>query len=175
MIEGLRYVFGVSGLLYKRNLLFYDRQTDSLWSQLLSQALTGPLAGTRLALIPAENTSWGEWRKVYPQTQVLSFVTGFARNYREDPYSEVPLPGNPALWASVAGKERIYPFSELKKARGRVVDRLGGREVTIVFYSRARTVRVETSDASPVDSFVAFFDDLKAFYPRAEIYRAPRR
>ena len=57
MIEGRRYYFSVSGLLYKRNALFYDRETLSLWSQLLSQAVTGPMTGDRLAALPAVDTS----------------------------------------------------------------------------------------------------------------------
>ena len=58
VISGRRYDFGVSGLLYKRNLLLFDRQSGSLWSQLLSEAVTGPLAGARLKVLPAENTTW---------------------------------------------------------------------------------------------------------------------
>jgi hypothetical protein len=29
-------------------VLLYDRQTNSLWSQLLGQAISGPLKGSRL-------------------------------------------------------------------------------------------------------------------------------
>ena len=33
--------FGVSGLLYNSDVLMYDRQTDSLWSQLKMEAVSG--------------------------------------------------------------------------------------------------------------------------------------
>ena len=48
--------FGVSGLLYKSNVLLYDRQTESLWSQIKQEAVTGKLIGTRLQLIPSTQT-----------------------------------------------------------------------------------------------------------------------
>jgi len=37
--------FGVSGLLYNSDMLLYDRNTESLWSQLLAKAVSGPLKG----------------------------------------------------------------------------------------------------------------------------------
>ena len=37
--------FGVSGLLYNSDVLLYDYRTGSLWSQLLSLAISGPLKG----------------------------------------------------------------------------------------------------------------------------------
>lgn len=156
-------------------MLFFDRETDSLWSQLLSQAVTGPLAGQRLEMLSGENTTWGAWKKAHPTTQVLSFGTGRLRNYKQDPYSDWPIARHLALWVSAGGVARIYPFSELKKVRSPVVDQLGGYMVTIVFDRRSKTARVEGDDPAPATSFVSFLDDLKAFYPEVEIYRAPRR
>ncbi len=176
MIRGRRYEFGVSGLLYKSNLLFYDRQSDSLWSQLLSEAVTGPLAGTRLAILPAENTAWDAWLRAHPNTLVLSFKTGYSRNYNEDLYATYPLSRKPALLVSAAGITRIYPFSELKRARSPLIDHFAGHAVTIVFDRRSQTARVDTAPPEEVTYevtyFVSFFDDLKVFYPRAEVYRA---
>ena len=174
MIEGRQYQFGVSGLLYKSNLLLYDKQTGSLWSQLLSEAVTGALAGKHLAVLPAENTAWGTWRAAHPGTRVLSFFTGYARDYAEDPYAAYPLRRNAALLVAAEGQIKIYPFSELKKARSAVTDRVGGQELDIRYDRRTNTARIDNQPAS-VTAFVAFLDDLKAFYPQAGIYRAPHR
>ena len=38
--------FGVSGKLRMNVLVMYDRATDSLWSQILREAITGPHKGT---------------------------------------------------------------------------------------------------------------------------------
>lgn len=37
-------------MLYKSNVLMYDRQTESLWSQVRREAVTGPLTGTAVSL-----------------------------------------------------------------------------------------------------------------------------
>ncbi len=51
--------FGVSGLLYNSDVLMYDRQTLSLWSQILSQAVTGPMKGTMLPAVAVTHTTLG--------------------------------------------------------------------------------------------------------------------
>jgi len=79
--------FGVSGLLYNSDVLLYDRATQSLWSQILYTAVSGPLQGTRLSPVSLTHTSWADWRRRYPATQVLSTDTGFTRDYGRDPYA----------------------------------------------------------------------------------------
>jgi hypothetical protein len=173
VVEGRRLTFGVSGLLYKRNALFYDHETMSLWSQLLSQAVTGPMAGSPLRVLPATNATWGEWKKAHPETSVLSFHTGYQREYTVDPYVSYPLARHPALWVSAGGSVRIYPFSELKKVGSPLADQVGGQDVTIVYDDTSRQAEVEAPGGN-VSYFVAFLDNLKAFYPRAEVYKASK-
>jgi hypothetical protein len=174
MIEGKRHTFGVSGLLYQRNLLFYDVETGSLWSQLLSEAVTGALGGMRLRMLPAVNSTWGEWRTLHPNTLVLSFETGAHRDYNEDPYASYPLSRNPALLVAVGASVKIYPFSELKKGSSALVDDVGGRQITISYDRLTETARVENQSVE-VNAFVAFLDDLKVFYRGAVVYRRPHR
>jgi hypothetical protein len=175
MIEGRRYQFFVSGLLYKRNLLFYDRQTDSLWSQLLSQAVTGPMIGARLAMLPAEDTTWQAWKAQHPEARVLSLVTGYDLDYGHDPYAAYPLDRSPALLVAHGGAIHIYPFSELRKASSPLTEEVGGECVTIVFDRETETARVEGNRAAAVTWFVGFLLNLKDFYPEAQVYRAKRR
>ena len=40
--------FGVSGLLYNSDVLMYDKETNSLWSQLMMQAVSGDLKDNEL-------------------------------------------------------------------------------------------------------------------------------
>jgi hypothetical protein len=87
-IEGREVVFGVSGLLYQSNLLMYDRRTESLWSQLGSQAVAGSMARTELSSVPSELTTWRHWRALHPDTLVLSLDTGVSRDYTRDPYED---------------------------------------------------------------------------------------
>ncbi len=171
MVDGRRLTFGVSGLLYKRNVLMFDHETDSLWSQLLSRAVTGPLAGRELKVLPATNTTWGEWEKRHPATRVISFLTGHARDYRRDPYADYPLVRKPAMLVRVGQTVKILPYSELAKAPGPVTVDFGDSNVVVDFDRDSETPRVETGGAAEPVILFGFLDDLKAFYPRSEIWK----
>ena len=87
-IEGKEVEFGTSGKLYNSNLLMYDRWTESYWSQGLGIAVTGELAGTKLKTIPFDVITWGDWKKLHPETVVLTTDTGYLRSYATDPYGD---------------------------------------------------------------------------------------
>jgi len=74
--------FGVSGKLIMNVLVMYDRQTDSLWSQLLGEAVEGELKGQKLEFLPSWQTTWEDWKTRYPDT--LALVKGFRGD--RDPY-----------------------------------------------------------------------------------------
>ena len=48
---------GVSGLLYNSELMLYDRESESLWSKVMGQSVSGPRKGGRLITVPIENTT----------------------------------------------------------------------------------------------------------------------
>jgi hypothetical protein len=70
-IEGETYSFGVSGKLIRNVLVMYDRQTESYWSQLLGEAVQGPLVGTKLEFLPSWMMSWEQWKEIHPETLAL--------------------------------------------------------------------------------------------------------
>jgi hypothetical protein len=86
-IDGQVTEFGVSGLLYNSDLVFYDRATNTLWDQVVAEGIVGPLTGSKLELFPVTMTTWGRWRKEHPDTLVLSTDTGFDYDYSVDPYA----------------------------------------------------------------------------------------
>ena len=159
-------------MLTKSNVLFFDRQTDSLWSQLYAVAVTGPMAGTRLRVLPAVHSSWSRWKEKHPQTTVLSFDTGHRRDYGRDPYSSWMMDRRMVMAVTLDGTTKIYPFSELCKAGARVRDKVGGKEITIEFDRKQKTASARGTDGEPVGTFFAYFTQLKAFYPDAEIFKA---
>lgn len=53
------------------NLVMYDSATGSYWSQILGQAICGPMAEQRLSIRPASTATWGEWRDSHPESEVL--------------------------------------------------------------------------------------------------------
>ena len=86
IIDGQEVEFGTSGKLYNSNLLMYDRLTESYWSQALGMAVKGELSGYQLNLIPFDVITWGDWKKLHPDTLVLTTDTGHIRSYATDPY-----------------------------------------------------------------------------------------
>jgi hypothetical protein len=82
---GVEHELGTSGFLYRSNKLMYDRKTQSLWSTLRGEPVIGPLADREITLTRGYvvTTTWAEWRKRHPGTQVLSIETGYDRDYAE--------------------------------------------------------------------------------------------
>jgi hypothetical protein len=70
-VRGEETTFGVSGFLYRSDLVMYDRLTDSLWSQIMATAINGEMTGETLTLVPSSLTTWGSWRRDNPDTEVL--------------------------------------------------------------------------------------------------------
>ena len=67
--------FGNTSALYQSDLVMYDHQTGSYWFQVAGEAVVGPLTSSRLDLLPSTTVSWGEWKRLFPGTRLL---TGFA-------------------------------------------------------------------------------------------------
>ncbi|GJQ27686.1 MAG: hypothetical protein HBSAPP02_27180 [Phycisphaerae bacterium] len=78
--------FGVSGALYNSNVLMYDRKDKGLWSQLGMRAVSGPLAGTALDMLPVEVVSFAAFKKAHPGAKIVSSKTGHQRDYSRSPY-----------------------------------------------------------------------------------------
>ena len=91
-INGQELTFGVSGMLIMNAVVFYDHQTDTLWSQFKAEAVQGPLKGTKVELLLVQLTTWQTWIEQHPDTLVL-YTDGEAAY---DPYSSYyfsPSPG----------------------------------------------------------------------------------
>ncbi|WP_115462683.1 DUF3179 domain-containing protein [Winogradskyella aurantiaca] len=78
--------FGVSGLLYNANLILYDRETDSNWSQILELCVNGESIGQVPIKHEVIETNWGTIKAMYPNALVLNADTGFSRPYGTYPY-----------------------------------------------------------------------------------------
>ena len=70
--DGLRVTAGVSGWLFNSNLVLRDRRDgQTLYPQMTHTAVTGPRTNEVLELLPVVETTWGNWKKLYPATQVI--------------------------------------------------------------------------------------------------------
>lgn len=183
-------VFGVSGLLYNSDVLLFDRNTESLWSQILGEAVSGPLKGTELPQLAATHTTWGDWRSRHADTLVLSTDTGFGRNYRRKPYqgydrsrqlffevaNRAPPDYHPkalVMGVEVEGEYKAYPFEELKAlGQERFEDVVNGKRLTIQWNESASSSTALEADGSPYPSTVGFWFAWYAFHPQTQVFRA---
>ncbi len=80
--------FGVSGRLYENNLIMYDRNTESYWSQMMATSIKGEEIGNALQTILTVETRWRAWKSLYPETLVLSRNTQIYNptSYETNPY-----------------------------------------------------------------------------------------
>ena len=83
--KGVNHQLGTSGFLYRSNKLMYDQATQSLWNTMWGKPVIGPLAEQDIELerLYIVTTTWGEWLRRHPNTQVLSLDTGHQRDYSE--------------------------------------------------------------------------------------------
>ncbi len=122
-IDGRELNFEASGALLDASLVMRDRETDSWWSIMSSDAIGGPLDGADLEELPfGTKIRWGEWRQLHPDTLVLS-VDG-REHVESNPYdnyfaSDGTFRGLEIDDDRLAPKEPIYSF------------RLGGRPFAV--------------------------------------------
>lgn len=151
----------------------YDRGTDSLWSQLGMKAVAGRRTGEALKVVRAEYTSWQDWLARYPDTTVLSFETGYRRDYNGDPYQDMQLNRQEAVAVMAGGQVVLYPFSELGRTAGAVEDVVGGIKLSLRYDRRTKALQVAAPEGQSVSHFVAFLADLRIFYPQARLFKRP--
>ncbi len=78
---------GVTGILFESNLVFYDRDSDSCFVQMLSLGMSGPRIGQRLSYLPIVDMFWDEWKLFFPESHILSRNSGFDQDfYKVDQY-----------------------------------------------------------------------------------------
>ena len=182
--------FGVSGLLYNNDLVFYDQETESLWSQIEKRAISGQFVGVELKQLLLEHTTWEAWEKANPATVVLSDDQGFKRNYRHDPYTGYDTSSQvffktlrqapkdfhskeKVLGITINGEAKAYPFSELNKfAKASFQDKLAGTAYTVHWNAAAQSATLIAQQGETLTPTVAFWFAWYNFHPEAAIFRA---
>jgi hypothetical protein len=186
MIDSKKRTFGVSGLLYNSDVLLYDRQSETLWSQILSEGVAGELVGEKLEVIQTYNTSWKSWKNQYPNTLVLSTNTGFSKDYSRDPYpayyesekvwfpvvntNDAMHPKAKILGLEIEGVFKAYPFSELQKSKGIIQDIVNGQDLLIYYDKKEESAYITDTENNIITSTTLFWFAWVAFHPDTGIY-----
>lgn len=187
-IDNKPHQFGVSGLLYNSDVLLFDRETETLWSQILSKGISGELVNQTLEIIPSSHTSWSVWKKKHSNTKVLSTDTGFSRDYKRSPYGDYiknsriffPMafkskkyhPKERVLGITINDKHKVYPFSELAKVkRSPLKDFFEGKNLNIFFDVENRDGVIKDKEGKVLASVNSFWFAWYAFHPKAVIFK----
>lgn len=122
---GIRYDSLVNGKavrldfygLYNGVVALCERETESVFLQASGEFVTGSLAGAELAPGALLDTTWAEWKKLHPDTLVMSPDTPFSKFYnpKEKPeprgYTNFPAPF--FLPTVTRGDKRLPPFEKV--------------------------------------------------------------
>lgn len=196
-VNGEEQEFGVSGRLWQSNLLMYNRSTgsrqaaagdakdESLWSQVLGEAVVGVNTGERLSIIPSDIIRWSEWVAAHPDTKVLSQDTGAVRNYGRDPYGDYYTSESVSFGASfrdtrlhpkalvhgieIDGLYKAYSDEAIKNTEGSLKDSFAGKTVVIT-KTESGGVRFEANGAA-LSSIPGFWFSWLAVHPETELYQ----
>lgn len=190
-VRSERVEFGVSGLLWKSNLVMYDRKTDSLWPQVLGEAVKGEMTGTKLKTLPSDQILFGNWKKKFPKGEVLSRDTGAERFYGSNPYGDYFSVTNLSLNlikpkddrlsndAFVLGivinnKPKAY-YAELVKQKGIIEDNFEEHDIILRYDRELEVVRIfkklMNGQEERINPFSAFWFSWAAAHPNTELYK----
>jgi hypothetical protein len=186
VVRGKRRTFGVSGLLYNSDVLMYDHETESLWSQIARLAVSGPLRGTRLELLPLVHTTWQRWSRDHPDGLVLSRETGYERDYARDPY--LSYASDPRTMFPVSHRDPRLPEKELvlgieddgaaigfplealdEQARP-VRARVGREEVFVYWFRESWTAFATDLNGRRIPVTIAYWFAWSAFHPDTRVW-----
>lgn len=189
-VGGERVEFGTSGKLWNSNLVMYDRKTDSLWSQVLGEAIVGEATGARLSVIPSDIMRFAAFKALYPKGEALSRKTGSVRPYGTDPYgSYYTMPGTYfpltnkddrlpdkefVLGIVVNGRAKAYSEVAVKRA-GEVEDSFQGKTIIARYDAGKGVVRLFEKGAggalSRLETVGAFWFSWASAHPGTALYK----
>lgn len=189
-LNGKMLDFGVSGLLYNSDVLLYDRDTQSLWSQIMGQAVSGQLVGQKLTTIALSHTTFGAWLQEHPDTLVLDTDTGFRRNYDRNPYDgyeksrdiyfktshkapDYYHPKERVLGLESGGSFKAYPFIELsKQGKANFEDSFDGKQVIIKWDEKSQSGNIYAANGKMTPTIQSYWFAWFAFHPNTEVFKA---
>ena len=85
-VEGDTLDFAVSGALRKSDLVMYDRNTETWWQQATGEAIVGRHAGLELRPLQMSVISFRDFRRAFPEADILTEDTGFGTTYGRTPF-----------------------------------------------------------------------------------------
>jgi hypothetical protein len=79
-VNGLTLTFHLAGI-NNQNFIMRDEQTGSYWQQISGLAISGPMKGTQLKLVPSDELNFATWKSEQPDGMVLNEVAQYTPEY----------------------------------------------------------------------------------------------
>jgi len=168
--------------LIKDNLLFVDRETNSIWSQLQGKAVSGPMENTPLQIVPSQQVTWKYWLKKHPDTKVFYVPDkkGFPYLYRNrKPGAPRPKERQKTHDTSTLGLGLVinnqpvyFPLHELAKAKTPFGKNIGGQKVQIFYKTEAMSAWAKDAKGKLLSTVLCYKNGWLSFYPNSEIFKA---
>ena len=79
-VDGRRLTFHLAGI-NNQNFIMRDDETGTYWQQISGLAISGPLKGHQLVLVPSDELNFATWKAEQPQGTVLSDVPKYVSEY----------------------------------------------------------------------------------------------
>jgi hypothetical protein len=124
-VRSLTLTLATSGKVYLGDGVLYDRETKSLWPQMIGASSAGELKGSTLRVVPSQLSSFADFAASYPTGTVLTRPA-------DSTYASTPYPGYdsrsapydgfflgridqrlPAMARVVGVGSRAYPYAAL--------------------------------------------------------------
>ena len=153
-VNGLVLTFHLAGI-NNQNFLMRDEETGSYWQQISGRAISGPLDGSALTLIPSDELSFALWKSERPACTVLKDVPGDASEYAPEDWDVKMQHNSPTvlnfpehglgnrdimLGIDAFGAARAYRYDQVIREK-LVRDFVGTEPVILLTGSDGRSVR----------------------------------
>ncbi len=149
----MKLTFHLAGI-NNQNFLMRDEQTGSYWQQISGRAISGPMTGKQLKLIPSDELSLALWKSEQPRGTVLKDVAAYAPEYAKPDWDikmkKAPTvlsyarrglaPRDLMLGIQAFGATRAFPYDDVVKQK-LVRDRVGSEPVILVVGPDNQSVR----------------------------------
>jgi hypothetical protein len=183
-VAGFRLTFHLAGI-NDQNFIMRDEETGTYWQQISGAAISGPLKGRQLTLVPSDELTFALWKTEEPQGTVLKDVPKYVSEYSRKDWDvrmkraptviDFPEHGMKArdlmLGVQAFGASRAFLYDQVLKEK-LVKDHVGAEPVLLVVGPDDQSVRLFRDRISGVDGAPDFYR-MTANRPDALLMDAP--
>jgi hypothetical protein len=168
-IDGQRLRFHLAGI-NNQNFLMRDEETGTYWQQISGAAVSGPLAGRRLALVPSDELTFALWKTENPRGTVLDDLPAYVSEYAPKDW-EVRMRKAPTVLSYAGdgltardlmlgirdfGASRAFLYDEVLREK-LVQDRVGSEPIILIVGPDDQSVRAFRRQIPSVEGTPEFY------------------